>query len=354
MRGKHSGTVFAPCITRITPAGAGKTKIKPTYRPDKTDHPRRCGENDTIISWTAKEIGSPPQVRGKLVCKVFNLLSIRITPAGAGKTGDNPTMPPVPEDHPRRCGENRPGQVVKLPFKGSPPQVRGKRYRERANGAINRITPAGAGKTVRVFFPSNVVKDHPRRCGENYKRGLHRERPQGSPPQVRGKLCDSSRFAVTPGITPAGAGKTCIGNGSLYTGWDHPRRCGENFARPPRASASRGSPPQVRGKPFDLLSIIRKDRITPAGAGKTLQFVTLNTVSRDHPRRCGENFYPQRSMPAITGSPPQVRGKPGLPIKLSALVRITPAGAGKTVFHRFLYADTEDHPRRCGENCERR
>ena len=86
VRGKHSGTVFAPCITRITPAGAGKTKIKPTYRPDKTDHPRRCGENDTIISWTAKEIGSPPQVRGKQCGQSLLRCTPGITPAGAGKT----------------------------------------------------------------------------------------------------------------------------------------------------------------------------------------------------------------------------------------------------------------------------
>ena len=159
---------------------------------------------------------------------------------------------------------------------------------------------------------------------------MHRERPQGSPPQVRGKLCDSSRFAVTPGITPAGAGKTCIGNGSLYTGWDHPRRCGENFARPPRASASRGSPPQMRGKPFDLLSIIRKDRITPAGAGKTQDNNAAGNYTKDHPRRCGENVFVGLSFFYCGGSPPQVRGK--LFERTFGFMPnwITPAGAGKT------------------------
>ena len=51
------------------------------------------------------------------------------------------------------------------------------------------------------------------------------------------------------GITPADAGKTCIGNGSLYTGWDHPRRCGENLPMPESRDGTLGSPPQMRGKP---------------------------------------------------------------------------------------------------------
>ena len=106
VRGKLGGREHSGFKRGITPAGAGKTKIKPTYRPDKTDHPRRCGENDTIISWTAKEIGSPPQVRGKQCGQSLLRCTPGITPAGAGKTWQPYYTSPARQDHPRRCGEN--------------------------------------------------------------------------------------------------------------------------------------------------------------------------------------------------------------------------------------------------------
>ncbi len=51
---------------RITPADAGKTTLDIIGRMLYKDHPRRCGENLHIPAATVKEKGSPPQVRGKL------------------------------------------------------------------------------------------------------------------------------------------------------------------------------------------------------------------------------------------------------------------------------------------------
>ena len=71
----------------------------------------------------------------------------RITPAGAGKTQGRDVIAGINRDHPRRCGEN----VIKFgtltSLTGSPPQVRGKRYNYLMDSQGNRITPAGAGKT---------------------------------------------------------------------------------------------------------------------------------------------------------------------------------------------------------------
>ena len=50
------------------------------------DHPRRCGENLAMYGVQQGEVGSPPQVRGKLYEINQNIMSLRITPAGAGKT----------------------------------------------------------------------------------------------------------------------------------------------------------------------------------------------------------------------------------------------------------------------------
>ena len=51
--------------------------------------------------------GSPPQVRGKPFAQLYIKLRLRITPAGAGKTGTTIGTEVANGDHPRRCGENR-------------------------------------------------------------------------------------------------------------------------------------------------------------------------------------------------------------------------------------------------------
>ena len=72
------------------------------------------------------------------------------------------------------------------------------------------------------------------------------------------------------------------------------------------------------------------DGITPAGAGKTPFVSGCCNPYRDHPRRCGENFPADSPVKPCTGSPPQVRGKPGYTDEAKKPLGITPAGAGKT------------------------
>ena len=71
---------------------------------------------------------------------------------------------------------------------------------------------------------------------------------RGSPPQVRGKLSLRAVLIVVDRITPAGAGKTISTAEKAIARWDHPRRCGENLPAPEKETAYPGSPPQVRGK----------------------------------------------------------------------------------------------------------
>ena len=76
------------------------------------------------------------------------------------------------QDHPRRCGENKEAQAIKVLCTGSPPQVRGKpRGGDEVDGKF-RITPAGAGKTMTASAALSHLRDHPRRCGENTKKIL--------------------------------------------------------------------------------------------------------------------------------------------------------------------------------------
>ena len=47
-----------------------------------------------------------------------------------------------------------------------------------------------------------------------------------------------------------------------------------------------------------------------------------------------------------------MRGKPELNEKTIDEIRITPADAGKTQLHFFIYLPFQDHPRGCGENID--
>ena len=153
--------------SRITPAGAGKTVFPLVAWVFGWDHPRRCGENTGGRNKGSGKVGSPPQVRGKPETKARRAVVSRITPAGAGKTNFCFCGKLYVLDHPRRCGENFGWICPRARFLGSPPQVRGKRYLGRGLCAPPRITPAGAGKTKAKPIDCIADWDHPRRCGEN-------------------------------------------------------------------------------------------------------------------------------------------------------------------------------------------
>ena len=50
-------------------------------------------------------------------------------------------------------------------------------------------------------------------------------------------------------------------------------------------------------------------RITPACAGKTTSHWFIYFLTKDHPRMCGENLALPAGKRTIVGSPPHVRGK---------------------------------------------
>ena len=106
VRGKRAGRLPGNALRRITPAGAGKTCAGRYSTYHSQDHPRRCGENQAGKKSPFFCRGSPPQVRGKPDTKARRAVVSRITPAGAGKTTVDSFTSNKPRDHPRRCGEN--------------------------------------------------------------------------------------------------------------------------------------------------------------------------------------------------------------------------------------------------------
>ena len=155
--------------------------------------------------------GSPPHLRGKLFVSSLFLRQARITPAPAGKTTEKLLCFRVSQDHPRTCGENQFSHEGSVTVLGSPPHLRGKRWSEGDYTGEERITPAPAGKTSHVVVKGLCVKDHPRTCGENREGKVCQWSWIGSPPHLRGKRYGPGHAVAVNRITPAPAGKTFIG-----------------------------------------------------------------------------------------------------------------------------------------------
>ena len=96
----------------------------------------------------------------------------------------------------------------------------------------------------------------------------------------------------------------------------------------------RGSSPQVRGKPIIMTRVNISHRLIPAGAGKTSSKELYHPRDMAHPRRCGENFETDTQLNYDFGSSPQVRGKPRRSGTGDHRERLIPAGAGKTAPQR--------------------
>ena len=146
-----------------------------------------CGEKSQLLCAAASCEGSPPRVRGK------------------GKWSYHITK--MRGDHPRVCGEKPPSCPEMSTNEGSPPRMRGKVVLSSENPLCRGITPAYAGKRRSIGRLSQPTRDHPRVCGEKCSSVRSASHRRGSPPRVRGKVCDLTIIRVHHGITPAYAGK---------------------------------------------------------------------------------------------------------------------------------------------------
>ena len=164
---------------------------------------------DTVRSTPAIAChGSPPHARGRRLFGSVEVSYRGITPACAGKTpsGARPRSPAT--DHPRMRGEDDYSDQSKYLIEGSPPHARGRPERDHRPLGVVRITPACAGKTVRTASLSLDLSDHPRMRGEDALRRHNDMSNQGSPPHARGRRDGEKPDHRRRGITPACAGKT--------------------------------------------------------------------------------------------------------------------------------------------------
>ena len=166
-------------------------------------------------------------MRGKVKADYQTAEKIRITPAYAGKSMELSSNIMVSKDHPRLCGEKPQERERGHGIQGSPPPMRGKVETWITIIAISRITPAYAGKSPTDPQLAFSNQDHPRLCGEKGHPRCSGFVEQGSPPPMRGKVDETISIYIDEGITPAYAGKRFILDSEVSLCWDHPRLCGE-------------------------------------------------------------------------------------------------------------------------------
>ena len=152
----------------------------------------------------------------------------------------------------------------------------------------------------------------------------------GSPPRGRGKDIQCTNGKQAQRITPAWAGKRASKPRRRSGAWDHPRVGGEKRFLYLRRTSTEGSPPRGRGKDNNSGGTIRQLGITPAWAGKRIQYFRWPRGYQDHPRVGGEKKIVNKNHKALSGSPPRGRGKETRRFVYYFKIRITPAWAGKS------------------------
>ena len=228
MRGKAAVHQFVSSIHGITPAYAGKSGALIILCCIAWDHPRICGEKGVHPELREYAEGSPPHMRGKV-------------------KRQQATAPPG-QDHPRICGEKCHALLAAASAEGSPPRMRGKVEHVLQSACAEGITPAYAGKSRKTISFTKSAWDHPRVCGEKSSSTGMRWAKLGSPPHMRGKVLKNLHHDFDGGITPAYSGKSNLLPHTRCRSWDYPRICGEKQRTLAIQDKPQGSPPHMRGK----------------------------------------------------------------------------------------------------------
>ena len=149
MRGKERVLAFWRHHHGITPAHAGKRDNADNAGKIRRDHPRACGEKISTRTKAARGLGSPPRMRGKAPFCIRIFCMVGITPAHAGKSIYGVSDVERQRDHPRACGEKFVYCDTDSVKMGSPPRMRGKVLCVVFVEFFSGITPAHAGKRLR-------------------------------------------------------------------------------------------------------------------------------------------------------------------------------------------------------------
>ena len=163
-------------------------------------HPRVCGEHfgssNRHILWG----GSSPRVRGTCLHGCYSHPILRFIPACAGNILPTCNTDPQKTVHPRVCGEHVSLQLSGIDPAGSSPRVRGTYSKHSGssprvrgtfafmldNNSLNRFIPACAGNISVMEGCGLSHSVHPRVCGEHEVSFTAPTDLDGSSPRVRG------------------------------------------------------------------------------------------------------------------------------------------------------------------------
>ena len=213
---------------RIIPADAGNTQNRLCSSRPYGDHPRGCGEHQTIAQRMVEHKGSSPRMRGTLRTGYRRPSPPRIIPADAGNTTCTQTYLASYGDHPRGCGEHFLKDEMSGLIIGSSPRMRGTQAGGAHTGDDGRIIPADAGNTAQTPAQRLWFQDHPRGCGEHLFAVFIVALASGSSPRMRGTQMQSRIRDGAIRIIPADAGNTFMQEDGQVGVADHPRGCGEH------------------------------------------------------------------------------------------------------------------------------
>ena len=235
---------------RIIPARAGFTRTRSPVAERSGDHPRSRGVYCNPVHSVSAPDGSSPLARGLPIDAVDRRRRSRIIPARAGFTVVRPVIFVARSDHPRSRGVYPAAGIRHQYHGGSSPLARGLQTRRRLIHRQRRIIPARAGFTATIArveasgedhprsrgvyksvganvppdlgssplargLPSSpriccsLGSDHPRSRGVYPRRSRGSRRSHGSSPLARGLLLEEARTGHYSGIIPARAGFTC-------------------------------------------------------------------------------------------------------------------------------------------------
>ena len=130
--------------------------------------------------------GSSPRMRGALYIRLPDTRVVRIIPADAGSTASMSSRPTRTQDHPRGCGEHNSLSEKSSYSSGSSPRMRGAQSDNADEDSDERIIPADAGSTDGTLQGGTPAEDHPRGCGEHSELLVGFEYFRGSSPRMRG------------------------------------------------------------------------------------------------------------------------------------------------------------------------
>ena len=261
-------------------------------------------------AWCTHVQGSSPLARGLHSSESSSFVSTWIIPARAGFTGPSGWQPTPIADHPRSRGVYLQEHGEALEADGSSPLARG--------------LPADD------MQDSDQGRDHPRSRGVYPTKGSDGRMFVGSSPLARGLPRRRLRDDRAGRIIPARAGFTCSPRSCCGGGRDHPRSRGVYFSIAARDFRVSGSSPLARGLRLAVRRLPPPPGIIPARAGFTLEKISAEDETGDHPRSRGVyDLRPGRTA-SSPGSSPLARGLRSRTHRKERPVRIIPARAGFT------------------------